>query len=495
MSVQDQMNDLSSANSAKNYEKVREILSKNPELINHRSEKNISEFWHAMLRGYEEIVEIFLEFGADPDEKYKGISFIQHAAKCNFSFNYCKVLDILIRHGADVRVPVEINENKVARSLRKAISQGCVQFVEYLFQNGVDLKHINSNEKPLEVWVFDCKNHSKLKNMLLLLLKYGLNTEFRSNFLNENLLHCYIRKKIDYQYTGDLDEDNDFETVEIAEILLNVGIPVNELDKLEYSPLHLAIELKDFNLVSYLIKRGADVNAGCNGISPLILTVETHEVDLVELLLSNGAEVNAKIYDGKTALHIACFIFLNDAIKLLIQKGADINVEDNDGKTPFSQLFIEDKPDFICLKIMIEEISKLYSQNLPVSKKDLDLIQSNPNYQEYFEFCLAQLSEMTEIIFYPPYSYYSVLKMSKNIKKLAKLTKNAEFVEKFESNLPKDVMYGDDLRMIFYEATQLRDQTLTVNTRLRTVLGDILPAVVMRKLVDNLSVEDLPLDK
>jgi len=123
--------------------------------------------------------------------------------------------------------------------------------------------------------------------------------------------------------------------------LVGQGADVNAKDKFfGDTPLHKAIQLRNFEMVKLLIENGADVNA-INGQddTPLILSVAQSDLEFVKLLLENGAKVNAHGSDGNTALHVSLFLktcsvpcaSLKDIeleiIKLLVNHGADVDAK------------------------------------------------------------------------------------------------------------------------------------------------------------------------
>lgn len=330
--------------------------------------------------------------------------------------------------------------------------------------------------------------------------------EWREVFENNpgrNLLHKYIHflKKNEYK-----------NSVEIAEILINSGISVDETDYYGCTPLLRAIpffnffqhfyfsitrDFPTFSLIKFLIKRGADVNkANRKNESPLMRASEFGNLNLVDLLLAHGAEVNAKDNEGSTALHKACQENNRQVMSLLIQRGAEISVENESGQTPFSLLIPNNWNNNYdqCSMVMIQELSKLIFGNLSICKVDMDLILKNPKNCEYFEKCLAELEQMKNTNFYGSYSYYSVLKRSLSMEKLARLTKNEEIFQDFERNISLFPCYKKDLRKIFLEVYLVKRQMEIIEFRLNLVFGDFLPYVVLRKLADNLTVEDLPLE-
>lgn len=148
----------------------------------------------------------------------------------------------------------------------------------------------------------------------------------------------------------------------------------------------------------------------------------------------------------------------------------------------------------LCMKMIVKQFAKMKIQNHSISKIDMELIYGHENTRKYFEDCVSELSLMDNTKFHGPYSFYFVLKNSKDLKTLSNLAKNENFVKNFEHNLDLFNFYVNDLREIFGKAADIRDQSLIVETRLKAIFGDYLPAVVLKKLEDYVMVEDLILD-
>ena len=72
--------------------------------------------------------------------------------------------------------------------------------------------------------------------------------------------------------------------------LLKEGIDINSRNKLGITPLYTAVFHKRVQLVSYLIKRKADVNvADHEGLAPLHVAALENFAGLTELFLTEGA--------------------------------------------------------------------------------------------------------------------------------------------------------------------------------------------------------------
>ncbi len=103
-------------------------------------------------------------------------------------------------------------------------------------------------------------------------------------------------------------------------------------------PLIMAIINKNYDLVRYLIVKGADVNCfGRNWITPLIYLSSRGEFDLVKLLFEYGyTNIDQRKINGSgTALYYSVQNGHNDIAVYLVAKGADINRPHEDtGITP-----------------------------------------------------------------------------------------------------------------------------------------------------------------
>jgi ankyrin repeat protein len=106
-----------------------------------------------------------------------------------------------------------------------------------------------------------------------------------------------------------------------AKQLVESGADVNAvLD--ERTPLHVAYLYRDsinnpFDLIDYLLRKGADINAGdCSGTTVLIMSVMDNEPLWISYFMSKGADPNVKDNFGDTAFTIARRDY-EDIVKLL----------------------------------------------------------------------------------------------------------------------------------------------------------------------------------
>ncbi|XP_018587758.2 B-cell lymphoma 3 protein homolog [Scleropages formosus] len=102
------------------------------------------------------------------------------------------------------------------------------------------------------------------------------------------------------------------------------------------TPLHLAVQKGDKELVRLLLDSGADIDAVDfkSGRSPLIHAVENNNMEMISMLIESGVNVNAQSYSGNTALHSACGRGQVEAVRVLLRNGADSSLKNYHNDTP-----------------------------------------------------------------------------------------------------------------------------------------------------------------
>lgn len=434
--------DPSSSYNLGSMRKIREILQENPEQLLDLEAEAVSKLLREAL-----LYQSSRELGTE-------------------------IINIIAKHRASVD------------PLKLALLQGNIKSLETLLKDGLRFDGAEWDVRALFKYVFENENVGVRKNLLKLLLKYGcLDTGYRSTH-GENLIHVYVNNHV---------KRDDFSAVEIVEILINSGISVKQMDNSRRTLLHNSVTRENIELIKFFLNNGVDVNRKTKSRkSALHMATDLDcSAEIVNLLLSRGAKVDARDGRGRTPLYYACHHHSEKSIVLLVRKGASISAQDMSRKSAFSQLrpghWKKNYED--CLIALVKEISVLHFENSKVSKKDLDVIHASPNVLTHFKMCLDELRDMSSTKFHPAYSYYKVLKMSNKIKKLAPLTKNEEIVTKFPTYLHRFFYYGTDLRRIFDDAEDVRDNLNVVVAELHSAFGNYFPDVVIKKLSDCLASE------
>jgi hypothetical protein len=101
------------------------------------------------------------------------------------------------------------------------------------------------------------------------------------------------------------------------------------------TPIYLAVEKGNLEIVQVLLANGADVNVnlGLNGETPLYVAAQNGNIDIVKALIKHEkTEVNLPNADEDTPLHVAVSMGNTDVAKKLIESGkCDFSLKNNKG--------------------------------------------------------------------------------------------------------------------------------------------------------------------
>ncbi|XP_014819349.1 PREDICTED: ankyrin repeat domain-containing protein 26-like isoform X3 [Calidris pugnax] len=110
---------------------------------------------------------------------------------------------------------------------------------------------------------------------------------------------------------------------------------IDERDKAERTPLHLACANGHADIVTYLVENKCNLNLFDNdNRSPLMKAVQCQQEKCVAILLDHGANPNLADADGNTALHLAVVSPNTSIAGLLLEHNASIDAQNKEGYTP-----------------------------------------------------------------------------------------------------------------------------------------------------------------
>lgn len=386
-------------------------------------------------------------------------------------------------------------EENFQEMLEAAIWTGNIPLSEFFLKNGITIHKDKVKDN------FQAKNLFIYKNeMLTLLLQYNLLDPHQKNEYGRNILHEFI-----YNYVLKYN-CNDEDAEMIIQTMINYKSSVNEIDSAGITPLIYTITANKFKITHLLVHNGVDVNQKDSfGLqkTPIIWATTYNRIEIIKLLVSNGADVNATDHFGCTALHEACQSHNPETIYTLIRAGADLNAVNSFDKTPLTTLmpfdfqimvsnFSNEQTLNIYKSILIftKELSKLVLENIELHKINTKFLKTNPNANDLFKKCKAELDRMNCTKFYGTLTYYSLLK-KKCLKKILNLLNDEELLIKFQQQCKTLLYYDDDLHKIFDEAVQLKEEFESVYSKIKSVFKNFLPDLVLRKLAENLKIDDL----
>jgi len=129
------------------------------------------------------------------------------------------------------------------------------------------------------------------------------------------------------------------------------AVTVTEIILQGATPLFLAAEVNNLDVIKALVEAGADPLVGNErSTTPLMMAAgagtdvqreraneeRALAIETAKFLVERGADVNAAGQYGWTALHAAAYQGMNDLIAYLVSKGAKIDQKDEFGQTPLS---------------------------------------------------------------------------------------------------------------------------------------------------------------
>ena len=129
------------------------------------------------------------------------------------------------------------------------------------------------------------------------------------------------------------------------------AVTVTEIVLQGATPLFLAAEVNNFDVIKALVEAGADPLIPTErGTTPLMMAAgagtdvqrerapeeRAMALETAKFLVERGADVNAAGQYGWTALHAASYQGMNDVIEYLVSKGAKIDQMDEFGQTALS---------------------------------------------------------------------------------------------------------------------------------------------------------------
>jgi ankyrin repeat protein len=243
-------------------------------------------FWYAFEKRNYEILEILINHKCYMNSyyfsKYSGSApyFPATALYQAIYYDDFEMAEFLIDHGADVNIPNNIGLSP----LSLAVVKNNYALTEILLKNKADVNYLDKKEHSV-LYYAEKLNNSKI----IKLLKRSIREYAGSDFKENRLL-------------GAIDADD----LEYIRLLVDQGADVNQKIN-SYTPLMIACEQGNLEIVEYLLSKKADINAidkeGKN--TPLIYAAANGHPKVVELLIKHNANINIKNFCGLTALDLA----------------------------------------------------------------------------------------------------------------------------------------------------------------------------------------------
>ena len=342
-------------------EKVREFLTKGAE-VNAQDSNGLTPLHYATAHGHTTMTELLLTHGADAnaESSQQGLTPMDSA----ITNHHKAIVELLLKYGADANAKLN---SSGTRPLHLAVMRGLKDIVELLIAHGADVnaKEDSEGKTPLH---FAVMQPWASKDLAELLLTRGANVNAKEDHDGWAPLHFVITQ-------GSKD---------LTELLLTHGADVNVGDHSDRTPLALASQLHNQEMLDLILThkrelpaeqifaralyhaasagdlekakkflaRGAKVNVpGDHGQTPLHAAALQGHTSMIEFLLAHGANVNAQNDLGGTLLHFAVQSGKKEVVALLLAQGADVYVESKYGGSVLHQATSPGHKDIVTLLI------------------------------------------------------------------------------------------------------------------------------------------------
>ncbi|KAL5338223.1 ankyrin repeat-containing domain protein [Aspergillus crustosus] len=323
------------------------------------------------------LLELLVQHGAyiNATDKYRMMSPLNLAARRD----WLNGLQFLLQHGANVNdTPLDpelleedtqLNTEYLMSPLGWAIYHESENIISMLLEHGADVLATASLDRDfldgesalvyalkqqsgsaiidmLLSEVSDLRSHPGWEDTLGIVLNNSIESDTNDNIMIHDLilekvrtLPPLLRQEViqrawdklpgpNYSY-GDIEDDEE-SLLEVTELLMNLGVPLECLESQPESTL-LQRSARDGHekLCLLLINRGAAVNGPATKFygTPLQEAIRKSHMNLATTFLENGADINAlpARYRGVTALQAASINGLFELAVRLLESGADVS--------------------------------------------------------------------------------------------------------------------------------------------------------------------------
>ena len=245
---------------------------------------------------------------------------------------FAPVVDVLIRHGADVNAVSSSEQN---RPLHRAVEQGHQEVIEILLRAGAD---IDARGTWLQVTPLVRAAFQGRERVVELLIQHGAKidrysaaaigkTEKATLGIDSNSLTT-----LHYCAGSALGRP---ELVKIAARLIAAGAdPRVKAAKLGHAVTPIKLATHNQPVAELLLDHGADPN----DVFRDVLLAGCTNFPFAEALILRGAELNPVLWQGESLLHVSIHRGRLSSAEWLLRKGADPNTaREKDGWTPLHQ--------------------------------------------------------------------------------------------------------------------------------------------------------------
>jgi ankyrin repeat protein len=373
-----------------NVEIVRLLLDNGADLdaaTGNMGDKPLHKVSYGKYRSQEDgvrVAQLLLNHGVDVNTRCKDDWTPLHLASY---FGNVEIVRLLLDHGADLDAATRNMGNKPLHQVsygKYRSQEDGVRVAQLLFDRGADVNARRKNDRtPLHL-----ASYYGNVEIVRLLLDNGADLDAATGNMGDKPLHKVSYGKYRSQEDG----------VRVAQLLFDRGADVNTRGKDGWTPLHLASNYGNVEIVRLLLDHGADLDAATGNMEDKPLHQVSYGkyrsqedgVRVAQLLLDRGADVNTRRKDDWTPLHAASYKANAEIVKFLIDHGAEVDAVNKSGGTPLHDVLkgkYESQEDGVRVALLLLDhganvnASKARSGHTP---SDLAFLNERPKLAELF---------------------------------------------------------------------------------------------------------------
>ena len=263
--------------------------------------------------GHVHVLRCLVENGADvngtSDDAFTALMIASY-------FGQLDAVNFLIKHGAGVHH----KDNLGYTALHHAVTHdlGSCELLSCLIKNGANVNaQANDNRTPL--MIASEYNHV---NSVIFLTDHGANIDLQDREGYSSLHYA----------AGNISD-----LCDVLDFLITNGADVNAFTNDKFTPLIIASNCNNLNVVNSLIKHGANIHLvdryGRTALHYSITAVDHDSVTVLRSLIKNGADVNALTNDNCSPLMMSSLSGSVNVVTILVENGANMDIQNQNGDT------------------------------------------------------------------------------------------------------------------------------------------------------------------
>ncbi len=261
---------------------VKQLLEKNPELVNDNSGKEGRFPLHCAIRGSQPEIALYLiENGADANAKDENNSSVLFYASY---YRMEEVVRQLVTRGADLKNDKSASGVTPFHYTARRASE---EVLELMIEHGADVNALTRSGIPPLYYSISAGNYLNTK----FLFENGANIDRNFRARGQGLMHIAGRN-------GGPD---------LLELLISKDIDPDSKDEYGQSALNYAIKRNNTKIVDFLTSNLSNINEtdSTYGMSLLHWASVLGNTEVAEKLIKTGININSEDFDGNTPLDMA----------------------------------------------------------------------------------------------------------------------------------------------------------------------------------------------